>query len=73
MIMHTKWICQVSIMSMLPLLFTDPSPFDVGDALNSRMNPFEERGNVMEWPIQEKHDPGGRLQAQEESSPISIP
>ena len=28
----------------------DLSPFDVGDAFDSRMNPFEERGNVTEEP-----------------------
>ena len=26
----------------------DLSPFDVGDAFDSRTNPFKERGNVME-------------------------
>ena len=26
----------------------DLSPFDVGDAFDSRTNPFEERGNVMD-------------------------
>ena len=28
----------------------DLSPFDVGDAFDSRTNPFKERGNVMEEP-----------------------
>ena len=28
----------------------DLSPFDVGDAFDSKMNPFEERGNVTEEP-----------------------
>ena len=41
--MHTSWIFQVSITLVLHLMFFYLSPFDVGD--DSRMNPFEERGN----------------------------
>ena len=36
---------------------TDLSPFDVGDSLDSRTNPFEERGNVRKQQAQ-PHDKG---------------
>ena len=42
MIMHTSWIFQVSIISNR-FNISDLSLFDVGD--DSRLNPFEERGN----------------------------
>ena len=42
----------------------DLSPFDVGDAFGSRMNPFKERGNVMQQPTHHKdeHDEEGKDQ-----------
>ena len=35
----------------------DLSPFDVGDAFDSRTNPFEERGNVIETPPEHGQGP----------------
>ena len=53
----------------------DLSAFDVGDTFDSRTNPFEERGNVMEQPThhEDKHDLEGKDQVEEVSSPISMP
>ena len=53
----------------------DLSPFDIGDAFDSRTNPFEERGNVMEQPTrhEDEHDQEGKDQVEEVSSPISMP
>ena len=53
----------------------DLSPFDVGDAFDSRTNPFEERGNVMDQLTyhEDKHDEDGKDRFHEESNPISMP
>ena len=53
----------------------DLSAFDVGDTFDSRTNPFEERGNVMEQHThhKDKHDLEGKNQEEEVSSPISMP
>ena len=53
----------------------DLSPFDVGDAFDSRKNPFEERRNIMEQPTyhEDEHDQEGKDQVQEVSNSISMP
>ena len=54
----------------------DLSPFDVGDDFDSRTNPFQEEGNVMDRIYHEDvHDEDGskEVQSHEESNPIRMP
>ena len=50
----------------------DLSPFDVGDAFDSRTNPFEERGNVMEEPPVQVQGPT-QHEVQGDSGSLSLP